>query len=161
MKKYFTCIFNIILLVFVLGCDPITDSNEDTNNYGNNTGNTYNTTSTNGTSGDTTTGWTTANDIPLNIPTATIVLDGNPTGWNNIAPLAVDMQGDNFSYPTGSDLKAVYAARDNDNLYIRADLWANANVNFGNGPFPYNGSYRFHIISNSYDYRVIGVGVGF
>jgi hypothetical protein len=49
---------------------------------------------------------------------------------------------------TGDDIQALYVAKDDDNLYLRLDLWENVNPAFGNGPAPYAGRYSFHLPNN-------------
>ena len=94
----------------------------------------------------------------LTIPTATITVDGNTTDWNGISALATDPQGDSSTSYTGDDINALYGAKDSTNLYIRMDLWENANTNFWNFPSPNNGRYAFEIKNNgSYNQLYLGV----
>ncbi|MDI6752594.1 MAG: Ig-like domain-containing protein, partial [bacterium] len=94
--------------------------------------------------------------IPM--PIGAITVDGIGTDWTqaNIQPAGTDTQGDNIGPGTstkllGSDLKAVYIAMDNKNLYLRMDLYGTANTMFqGN----YNdadraGKYGFRIMTNA------------
>ena len=95
----------------------------------------------------------------LVIPTATITVDGDAADWTGISPLVNDPQNDAvayFSAYSGSDIKAIYAAKDDTNLYVRVDLWGNANTDFGNWPnAPYEGDYRLWIESNSLSYPTL------
>jgi len=82
------------------------------------------------------------------VPSANIIVDGNTSDWSGVEVLAWDWQ-DVFApdFP-GADIQALYLARDAANLYLRLDLWENANPNFGNAPDPYRGRYSFRIINN-------------
>lgn len=79
------------------------------------------------------------------IPTATISTDGATGDWYGISPMAGDWQGDSSPAYTGDDIRALYMAKDDDNLYLRLDLWENVNYTFGNGPAPNEGRYSFHL----------------
>lgn len=96
---------------------------------------------------------------PLTIPTATIIVDGDTADWNGITAAVTDPQGDDSLSYTGADIKAIYLAKDAINLYIRLDLYENANPNFGNGPAPYEGRYYFEIYSNSSTYSNLEIGL--
>jgi hypothetical protein len=96
----------------------------------------------------------------------TITLDGAAADWLGVDPLATDAPGDALRAYTGaplagSDIRALYAASDEDNLYLRLDLWEAFNASFGNGPVPNRGSYRFRIESDSATYPVLDLGVAF
>jgi len=82
------------------------------------------------------------------VPSANIIVDGNTSDWSGVDVLAWDWQ-DVFApdFP-GADIQALYLARDAANLYLRLDLWENANPNFGNAPDPYRGRYSFRIVNN-------------
>ena len=82
------------------------------------------------------------------VPSANIIIDGNTSDWSGVEVLAWHWQ-DVFApdFP-GADIQALYLARDAANLYLRLDLWENANPNFGNAPDPYRGRYSFRIINN-------------
>ncbi|MBX3717878.1 MAG: hypothetical protein KF738_17910 [Burkholderiales bacterium] len=102
----------------------------------------------------------------LALPSLTISLDGATADWSGVAPLATDAPGDALRSYTGSalagsDIRALYAAGDAGNLYIRLDLWDAFNASFGNGPAPNRGSYRFRIESDSATYPVLDLGVAF
>lgn len=97
--------------------------------------------------------------IPLIIPTATITLDGDTSDWTGITEAVTDPQGDDSNLYTGDDIEALYLAKDFNNLYIRLDLYDNANPNFGNGPAPYEGRYYFQIYSNSSTYSNLEIGL--
>lgn len=98
---------------------------------------------------------------------ATITLDGAVGDWSGINALAIDPQGDTLAGYTGaplsgSDIKALYAAKDTNNLYLRLDLWDAFNTQFGNWPnAPYGGSYRFNIASNSPTHASLDLGVAY
>jgi hypothetical protein len=83
--------------------------------------------------------------LEATVPTANIVVDGNTADWSGVNVLAWDWQ-DVFApdFP-GADIQALYLARDATNLYLRLDLWENANPNFGNAPDPYRGRYSFRL----------------
>lgn len=101
------------------------------------------------------------------ISNTTITLDGAVGDWAGINPLANDPQGDMVQGYTGStlpgsDIKALYAAKDANYLYLRLDLWDSFNTQFGNWPdAPYGGSYRFNIASNSPTYSSLNLGVAY
>ncbi|MCU0643397.1 MAG: hypothetical protein MUC94_03975, partial [bacterium] len=82
------------------------------------------------------------------IATQTITVDGNPADWSGIAALAVDPQGDDLPSIYGDDIKALYIARDANHLYLRMDVWDDVNINFQNGPPPYDGKYQISIDNN-------------
>ncbi|MCI0495038.1 hypothetical protein L0Z72_08510, partial [candidate division KSB1 bacterium] len=94
----------------------------------------------------------------LNIATQIITVDGNPTDWSGIAALATDPQGDDSPSIYGDDIKALYIARDANHLFIRMDLWDNANFNFQNSPPPYDGRYSIFVDNNGpYPYMELGI----
>lgn len=84
----------------------------------------------------------------IEIQTASITVDGDPGDWSGINALATDPQGDDSPSYTGDDIKGLYVAKDSDDLYLRMDLWENANTSFGNGPAPEAGRYAFSIENN-------------
>jgi len=96
----------------------------------------------------------------LNIPAAIINVDGDATDWSGINALLTDPQGDDSATYSGDDIKAIYAARDMDNLYIRLDLWDDANRNFGNGPSPREGIYRL-LVDNDGPFPEMQLGIGY
>jgi hypothetical protein len=55
------------------------------------------------------------------VPFASISVDGSPSNWSSIQPALTDRTGD-AAGPTGSDMTAVYVARDANNAYIRIDV---------------------------------------
>ena len=62
------------------------------------------------------------------LPNRTITIDGLATDWLGIAPVFTDPKGDTeVPVDDGSDLKALYVARDSLNLYFMAELYAPAN----------------------------------
>lgn len=99
---------------------------------------------------------------PILIPNATITLDGNITDWNSGALSLNDSQNDYLSAytGTGADIKSLYIAKDSSNLYVRMDLWDNANTNFWNYPPPNNGCYRLMVDCNG-PYRNFGIGIAY
>jgi hypothetical protein len=82
------------------------------------------------------------------VPSANITVDGNTSDWSGIEVLAWDWQDVFAPDLPGADIQALYLARDAANLYLRLDLWENANPNFGNAPDPYRGRYSFRLINN-------------
>jgi hypothetical protein len=88
-------------------------------------------------------GDSTCTQVPL--PTAAIVVDGNSGDWAGIAAAITDPQGDDSPAYTGDDIQALYIAKDAEHLYVRMDLWKNANQSFGNGPPPGDGRYEIHV----------------
>ncbi len=56
------------------------------------------------------------------LPTATIMLDGNDADWAGITPLITDEQGDT-TCDAARDLKSVFLAKDNDNIYWKVETW--------------------------------------
>jgi len=78
------------------------------------------------------------------INTASITLDGNTSDWENVTSVKQDPQGDDSSSYTGDDFKSLAVAKDNNNLYLKAEFYNNANTSFGNsGSNP--GRYHFSI----------------
>jgi len=65
------------------------------------------------------------------VPFAGITVDGNSSDWSGIQPAVSDRAGD-AQGPAGSDLTAIYIARDTANAYVRIDV--------ANGP-PSSGLY--------------------
>ncbi len=97
--------------------------------------------------------------VQIDIPTKTIIVDGNPDDWTGINPLVTDEQGDDSPIYNGDDIKALYIAKDADNLYLRMDLWENVNTSFGNGPSPNEGAYQISVYNDGpYDRMQLGVG---
>ena len=64
---------------------------------------------------------------------ASITLDAQVGDWAEVAPFALDAQGDDSPQFTGDDLRAVYLAQSSEDLFVRVDLWEDVNTNFGNG----------------------------
>lgn len=92
------------------------------------------------------------------IPNATITTDGATGDWQGVSPMAGDWQGDSSPAYTGDDIRALYIAKDVDNLYLRLDLWENVNPAYGNGPAPNAGRYSFHLPNNGpYPYLYVSV----
>lgn len=59
-----------------------------------------------------------------NYPMSKIIVDGNPSDWLGIEPLATDGQD---MVDADSDLKAVYAVNDKNYLYLRLDVYGHIN----------------------------------
>ncbi|MEW6606225.1 MAG: carboxypeptidase regulatory-like domain-containing protein [bacterium] len=102
------------------------------------------------------------------IPTAIINVDGTGTDWTqaNIQPAGTDTMGDNIGPGTstklsGSDLKAVYIAQDNKNLYFRMDVYGTVNAMFQNHNSEPDrcGRYNLRIHTNANVYNNIEVAV--
>jgi hypothetical protein len=55
------------------------------------------------------------------VPQRTIVVDGNTNDWNAISPAMTDPKGDG-NQVRGSDITALFLARDSANLYVRLEL---------------------------------------
>jgi hypothetical protein len=86
--------------------------------------------------------------VDFQIPIQSIIVDGDIGDWAGLAPLVTDPQGDDsLNYP-GADIQAIYAALDGSHLYLRMDLWENANINFRNTAPPEDGRYGFEIETN-------------
>jgi hypothetical protein len=62
-------------------------------------------------------------NFPVQIPTGTITVDGLPDDWVGIEPILVDPQGDS-TCGSGTDIKSVFIAQDNDYLYWRIDTYS-------------------------------------
>jgi hypothetical protein len=62
-----------------------------------------------------------------NIQNLTINVDGNPADWT-IAPALEDSVGDDMGENSGTDIQAVYLAKDADEFFVRIDL-ADGNAN--------------------------------
>jgi hypothetical protein len=64
----------------------------------------------------------------VSVPVAAIAVDGSPTDWGTIEPILSDRIGDalpppgSTQIPPGSDIKAVYVARDANSVYVRIDI---------------------------------------
>ncbi|HJW73924.1 MAG TPA: carboxypeptidase-like regulatory domain-containing protein [Geothrix sp.] len=99
-------------------------------------------------------------NVALVLPTAAITLDGAVTDWEGISPLATSIQGNGSPTHVGSDVKALYVARDASHLYLRMDLWDGASTAFWNGTQPNDGCYRFLINSNVNAAVELGVAYG-
>ena len=100
-------------------------------------------------------------NTPLIIPTATITIDGNTADWNGISPLATSPQGNGSPAYPGSDIKSLYVAKDNTNIYFRMELWSDANQDFWNFPPPNDGCYRFFFRNNTRPNEILGLGVAY
>lgn len=87
--------------------------------------------------------------VDFQIPIRIIIVDGKVgDDWAGLAPLVTDPQGDDsLNYP-GADIQAIYAAQDGNHLFLRRDLWENANTNFRNSAPPEDGRYGFEIEIN-------------
>jgi hypothetical protein len=69
----------------------------------------------------------------ISIPNRTITVDGLPGDWVGIDPIVLDVQGDSIC-GTGTDIKAVYLAKDSNYLYWRVDTWSGTFDIVGKGP---------------------------
>jgi len=60
----------------------------------------------------------------VDIPAGTIILDGDLGDWTNlsISPVSTDMTGDGVPGFPGTDIESLYAAKDNDFLYLAISL---------------------------------------
>ncbi len=63
--------------------------------------------------------------VPLEskLPYKTIIIDGDPSDWDGVPTFMTDEQDDS-NCGEGTDIKAVYFAKDNDYLYWRMDTWS-------------------------------------
>ena len=92
---------------------------------------------------------------------AMITVDGMTDDWSGIASVVSDHQNDD-QYLAGDDVKALYVAADAHNLYLRMDLWENANPEYGNGVSPHQGRYSFSLASDcSYPDLYLSVAGGY
>ncbi len=100
----------------------------------------------------------------VSLPTAAIVVDGDPGDWAGIAPVINDPQGDDSPHYTGDDIQAMYIAEDAEHLYVRMDLWEDASQRFGNGPAPEDGRYEIRIhgdtMVNDFEFGIAYDGYG-
>jgi len=83
--------------------------------------------------------------LPVIIPIASIVLDGNPSDWSNIDTVYIDAEGDDDTDYTGADIKSFKFAQDSDFVYVMADFYDGVpNEDLGQAePF----AYQFHFTS--------------
>ena len=91
----------------------------------------------------------------VQVPFASITVDGNPADWSGIQPALTDRAGDAYFGPTGSDITAVYLARDNTKAYLRIDVT--------NGP-PDGGIIRVSFYTNYLEYagdRFVDLDTGY
>lgn len=56
------------------------------------------------------------------VPVASITVDGSTSDWAGIQPALTDRGGDAYSGPAGSDITALYLARDSTKVYLRIDV---------------------------------------
>jgi hypothetical protein len=56
------------------------------------------------------------------VPSANITVDGNSSDWSGIQPAVTDRAGDAYGGPSGSDITALYLARDSTKAYLRIDV---------------------------------------
>ncbi len=56
------------------------------------------------------------------VPVASITVDGSASDWAGIQPALADRAGDTYGGPPGSDITAVYLARDSTKVYLRIDV---------------------------------------
>jgi hypothetical protein len=58
------------------------------------------------------------------MPNGSIAIDGTLKGWSGIRPAMLDAVGDNLlrDLQGSGDIEAIYACRDDQNLYLRADM---------------------------------------
>lgn len=93
---------------------------------------------------------------------ASITLDGQVDDWAGVEPLALDAQGDDSALFTGDDLRAVYVAQSATDLFVRIDLWDDANTSFGNGPAADSEDGRYNILlNNDGPFPNISIGIAF
>jgi formylglycine-generating enzyme required for sulfatase activity/serine/threonine protein kinase len=57
-----------------------------------------------------------------------IVIDGDPQDWTGIEPIMTDPEGDSTKNVQGSDLKSLYAFKDNNFLYLMVEVYDNPNA---------------------------------
>lgn len=67
-----------------------------------------------------------SNENKVTPVSANIVIDGNPADWNGIKPIMTDPEGDGANVQ-GSDLKALYAFKDSNFLYLMLEVYNNPN----------------------------------
>jgi len=100
----------------------------------------------------------------------TITIDGLPSDWQGIAPLFTDPKGDTqYAKDDGSDLKAIYAAKDTSMLYLMVEFYSKANAsNYLDLHFMESNGTAHHFmfkgdgfISWSKDWETKGVRVGY
>jgi len=92
---------------------------------------------------------------PIVVTSKTITIDGNVTDWAGISPIITDAVGDSNS-TSGSDISAVYVAKDNSNLYFRIDL---VNGTPGNGLY-FGITYDGDNFTNNSPQRGIFIDIG-
>jgi len=73
-------------------------------------------------------------------PVASIVVDGSMSDWVGVSPVVQDSPGDDTSIWPGSDISDLFAAVNNDTLYMAATFWDGApDTGFASGyPFAYS-----------------------
>ena len=78
------------------------------------------------------------------VPFANITVDGNTSDWAGILPALIDRAGDVYMGPPGSDITALYLARDSTRAYLRIDA--------GNGPPDSSSTWRVSFYTNYFAY---------
>lgn len=76
----------------------------------------------------------------IQVPFASITVDGQTSDWSGIQPAVTDPVGDAKGGPAGSDLTALYLARDSANAYVRIDV--------ANGPPDSTVAYKISFYTN-------------
>ncbi len=61
--------------------------------------------------------------LEYNAPYMTITVDGDPAEWSSVLPAVYDPGGDDPSEYDGVDIKELYIARDDINLYMMFNFW--------------------------------------
>jgi hypothetical protein len=94
------------------------------------------------------------------LPYRSIVVDGDPGDWGGIPALVVDVEQDSGVQYDQEDIKAVYGANDDENVYFLMELWSWVVPYYNVGGFM--SEYRFYLdiipggdpSNNSADYYI-------
>jgi hypothetical protein len=98
---------------------------------------------------------------PGGLPYRTINVDGDPGDWGGVPPLVTDQEQDTGVDYSQEDIKAVYGANDEVNLYFLMELWPEVEtLVFDEGGFM--SEYRFYLdilpggdpLNNSADFYI-------
>jgi hypothetical protein len=100
--------------------------------------------------------------VSPSLPYRSIVVDGDPGDWSGIPALVADVEQDTGVQYDQEDIKAVYGANDDENLYFLMELWSWVEPFSTNEDGGFMSEYRFYLdiipggdpLNNSADYYI-------
>jgi len=92
--------------------------------------------------------------LVVNAPYASITVDGNPSDWAPYDPAVEDPEGDDPSDYNGVDIKELYIANDDVNLYMMFSFWdGGPTIAWGGSR---TGAYQVYVMTDDDEIEEIG-----